>query len=82
VETLPDQRLHHIEPLDSAAYGDGGDVGTLETFKRSSRAKTQEDLPDTDLEGERAKTSLRDRRKWRKRPNVSTASLTDTSTAT
>ncbi|MCZ2154730.1 MAG: hypothetical protein LC114_12655 [Bryobacterales bacterium] len=42
VETLADQRLHHIEPLESADYGDGGDVGDVVVTPNARERKKRE----------------------------------------
>jgi len=80
VETLSDQRLHHIEPIESADYDDGGDVGDVGDLSREARArKPQEDCPDIEMEGSsRENVTERIAGNGENVPNVSTAPLTDT----
>ena len=46
VETLADKRLHHLDPIESAEYSDGGDVGDGGDVLPKSRAKEIHADPD------------------------------------
>jgi hypothetical protein len=80
VETFADQRLHHIEPIESAAYGDGGDVGDVGDLSLEAHArKTHEGRTYIDVRERECANSIKERSANSENvSHVSTASVTDT----
>ena len=79
VETLADKRLHHLGPIESAEYRDGGDVGDGGDVPAESRAR--EIHGDRDIggkEGACEKSEEPIAGGGKNVPNVSTVSASDT----
>jgi hypothetical protein len=77
VGTFGEQCYHHLSPIESIGYGDGGDVGNIGDISWNSRAQENRVCLE-EIEGERENNNSGWPESATNVPNVTTASATDT----